>query len=260
MVLRVSRRALVTVRWIKAFAKSLVHFQLPSFVCMSWPLSHPLPVGFWCLYKKKKSWKTNCCKTILWAYHRFHRRFTASLATSSTAFFWSFIGSAAHSKPAQHLQRKQHWTFSLKEAGNELPEINLFSRGCRRFQKSWLSFFLWSEAQLLRASWPSCNICWWRGTEVMVWAKHSDGLSPLEAALSGESLRRASPCPRTPPDLHMHSGSCEAETAPDTHSFADRDWGEGGGFECVCGALEVSCVSSFDIQYMEPVLRVTGGC
>ncbi len=36
------------------------------------------------------------------AYHRFHSRFTASLATSSTAFFLSFIGSAALSKPAQH--------------------------------------------------------------------------------------------------------------------------------------------------------------
>lgn len=36
------------------------------------------------------------------AHHRFHRRFTASLATSSTVFFWSFFGGDVHSKPEQH--------------------------------------------------------------------------------------------------------------------------------------------------------------
>ncbi|TNN28296.1 hypothetical protein EYF80_061556 [Liparis tanakae] len=34
-------------------------------------------------------------------FNRFHSRFTASLATSSTGFFWSFIATAAPSNPAQ---------------------------------------------------------------------------------------------------------------------------------------------------------------
>lgn len=40
------------------------------------------------------------------------------------------------------------------------------------------------------------------------WADSSKGLSPPSAELSAESWRHAWPCPRTPPDLRMNSGSC----------------------------------------------------
>lgn len=75
--------------------KLLILLQLASFAALSF--SHLFPVPFCHLNEGEQN-----ASRILRAHHKFHSRFTASLATSSTLFFCSFVGWEPHSKPAQH--------------------------------------------------------------------------------------------------------------------------------------------------------------
>lgn len=75
------------------------------------PRAHLFPVQFCHLNEGKRE-----------AHHRFHRRFTASLATSSTLFFWSFFGGDVHSKPEQHWRGNNYLATVDANAEPQSPE------------------------------------------------------------------------------------------------------------------------------------------